>query len=244
MHSARCKNKQRNETTMKHASSPIYRATTLITILSFSLLFSACQPKSAETENKNGTTQATNTSKSESNSYQVTNKEVTQKVQGEPMKQLADFKEITATQVILNTNKGDITIELFRDETPITTANFLELADSGFYDGIRFHRIIEGFMAQVGDPLSKDMSKQAMWGTGGTDYVISDEFVSTLKHDSAGIVSMANRGPNTGGSQFFITYEPTPWLDGKHTVFGRVTAGMDVVEQLEIGDAIQTVTIE
>lgn len=178
-------------------------------------------------------------------SFQITNQQVsTTNEQGEPMKQLSDFKEIAATQATLVTDKGNIVIELFRNETPITTANFLELADSGFYDGIRFHRIIEDFMAQVGDPLSKDLSQQAAWGTGGPGYVIPDEFSDTLRHDAAGIVSMANRGPETGGSQFFITYEPTPWLDGKHTVFGKVTVGMDVVEKLEIGDAITSVILE
>jgi len=160
------------------------------------------------------------------------------------MKQLSDFTEIAAKQVIITTDKGPITIELFREQTPITTANFLELAESGFYDGVRFHRIIEDFMAQVGDPLSKDLAMQPRWGTGGPGYTIPDEFVAELKHDAPGIVSMANAGPNTGGSQFFITYEPTPWLDGKHTVFGKVVSGMEVVEQLEIGDAIQSIQLQ
>lgn len=220
---------------MQQTKTIKYSVSILLVVIALALLFSGCQPK-------NNTSQETTTTTS--NSYQVTNKEVTQTMQAEPMKQLADFKEIAATQATITTDKGDIIIELFREETPITTANFVELAESGFYDGIRFHRIIEDFMAQVGDPLSKDDSKKALWGTGGAGYVIPDEFVSSLKHDAPGIVSMANRGPNTGGSQFFITYEPTPWLDGKHTVFGRVTSGMDVLAKLEIGDAIQSITLK
>jgi len=220
---------------MQQTKTIKYSVSILLVVIALALLFSGCQPK-------NNTSQETTTATS--NSYQVTNKEVTQTMQAEPMKQLADFKEIAATQATITTDKGDIVIELFREETPITTANFVELAESGFYDGIRFHRIIEDFMAQVGDPLSKDDSKKALWGTGGAGYVIPDEFVSSLKHDAPGIVSMANRGPNTGGSQFFITYEPTPWLDGKHTVFGRVTSGMDVLAKLEIGDAIQSITLK
>lgn len=154
------------------------------------------------------------------------------------MKQLSDFETIEASQVILETEKGDITIELYRDKAPITTANFLQLVKDGFYDGIKFHRVIPEFMAQMGDPLSKDPSKKDQWGTGGPGYVIPDEFDPSLKHDAAGILSMANRGPNTGGSQIFITYGPQPHLDGKHAVFGKVTAGMDVVESLTNGDGI------
>jgi cyclophilin family peptidyl-prolyl cis-trans isomerase len=181
----------------------------------------------------------------QSESYQLTNQKISNtNRRGNNMKQLSDFTEIAAKQVTITTDKGPITIELFREQAPITTANFLELANSGFYNGVRFHRIIKDFMAQVGDPLSKDMAMQPRWGTGGPGYTIPDEFVAELKHDAPGIVSMANAGPNTGGSQFFITYEPTPWLDGKHTVFGKVVSGMEVVEQLEIGDAIQSIQLQ
>ena len=158
------------------------------------------------------------------------------------MKSLSDFEPITATQATIKTNKGDIVVELYPDKVPLTVTNFLTLAKSGYYDGIKFHRIIEDFMAQVGDPLTKDDSKQAMWGTGGPGYNIADEFDPSLTHSSEGILSMANAGPNTGGSQFFITYEATPWLDGKHAVFGKVTSGMDVLRQLEIGDQIVTIS--
>jgi cyclophilin family peptidyl-prolyl cis-trans isomerase len=124
----------------------------------------------------------------------------------------------------LETNHGSFTAELFEDRAPKTVENFLKLAESGFYDGVVFHRVIEGFMIQGGDPDGT--------GRGGPGYTIKDEFHPGLRHDSKGILSMANAGPNTGGSQFFITLAPTPWLDNKHAVFGRVTDGMDVVETI------------
>jgi cyclophilin family peptidyl-prolyl cis-trans isomerase len=162
---------------------------------------------------------------------------------GPNMKVLKDFEQIKATEATISTSKGDITITLYQDKVPLTVTNFLNLAKSGFYNGIKFHRIIPDFMAQVGDPLTKDDSKKDLWGTGGPGYTIADEFDPSLKHDSEGTVSMANTGqPGTGGSQFFITYEATPWLDGKHAVFGKVTSGMDVVRKLEIGDQITQIT--
>lgn len=166
-------------------------------------------------------------------------------MQDSQLKTLADFAPNQAQQATLVTTKGNITIKLFRDQAPLTTANFLDLAASGFYDGIVFHRVIPDFMAQVGDPLTKDESQQAMWGTGGPGYKIADEFTPELKHDKPGIVSMANTGqPNTGGSQFFITYEATPWLDGKHAVFGEVTQGLDVLNQIEVGDKITKIELQ
>jgi cyclophilin family peptidyl-prolyl cis-trans isomerase len=125
---------------------------------------------------------------------------------------------------ILRTEKGDIHVDLFQDETPITVNNFVFLTRSGYYDNVTFHRVLPGFMAQTGDPTGT--------GSGGPGYTFPDEFVPTLRHDSAGTLSMANRGTNTNGSQFFITYAPTPHLDNAHTVFGRVTEGMDVLESL------------
>lgn len=122
------------------------------------------------------------------------------------------------------TSKGDFKIELFEDKAPITTKNFIDLANKKFYDGQIFHRIIDGFMIQGGDPKGN--------GTGGPGYKIPDEFHPDLKHDAAGILSMANAGPNTGGSQFFITLAPTPHLDKKHAVFGKVIAGLDVVKAI------------
>lgn len=165
--------------------------------------------------------------------------------QGSPtMKQIADFPPNKATQATITTTKGDVKISLYRDAAPLTTLNFITLASSGFYDGIVFHRIIPGFMSQVGDPISKDPTKKASWGTGGPGYVIADEFGPNLKHDKAGVVSMANAGPNTGGSQFFITHEETPWLDGKHAIFGQVIEGMEIVLKLEVGDSITKITLQ
>lgn len=124
----------------------------------------------------------------------------------------------------ISTAKGDILVELFADKAPITVNNFVFLAREGYYDGVTFHRVIKGFMAQGGDPTGT--------GSGGPGYQFPDEFHPSLKHDSPGILSMANAGPGTNGSQFFITYRDTPHLDGKHTVFGRVVEGMDVVEAI------------
>lgn len=171
-----------------------------------------------------------------------TSEKLTQPPKGTGMKTLTDFKQIEASQATITTNKGQITFELYQEKTPITVANFLNLAESGYYDGIKFHRIIEDFMAQVGDPLTKDDSKKPLWGTGGPGYTIPDEFDPSLRHDSEGIVSMANAGPNTGGSQIFITYGPQPHLDSKHTVFGKVISGLEVLRELEVGDQILSVT--
>ena len=131
--------------------------------------------------------------------------------------------------VILHTNKGDISIQLFATIAPQTVANFTKLAGEGFYDGVKFHRVIEGFMDQAGDPLTKDDSMKARWGTGGPGYTIPDEFSPTVTN-VAGTVAMANTGqPNSAGSQFFINAIDNHFLDGKYTIFGKVTSGMDVV---------------
>ena len=124
----------------------------------------------------------------------------------------------------IETNHGTLKVELFDGRAPKTTKNFVDLAEKGFYDGVVFHRVIEGFMIQGGDPTGT--------GRGGPGYTIDDEFHPELKHDAPGILSMANAGPNTGGSQFFITLAATPWLDGKHAVFGKVVEGMDVVRAI------------
>jgi cyclophilin family peptidyl-prolyl cis-trans isomerase len=145
---------------------------------------------------------------------------------------------------VFKTEKGDITVELFADRAPRTVENFVNLARAGFYDGTTFHRVISGFMAQGGDPTGT--------GTGGPGYQFADEFHPSLRHDSAGILSMANAGAGTNGSQFFITHGPTPHLDDRHSVFGKVTAGMDVVNSLrerdpqrdrQPGDRIETIEI-
>ena len=124
----------------------------------------------------------------------------------------------------IETTKGTIVIELYRDQAPKTVENFVTLAKKGFYNGIIFHRVIPGFMVQTGDPTGT--------GRGGPGYQFADEFSSALHHDGPGMLSMANAGPNTNGSQFFITLAPTPWLDGKHAIFGRVVEGQKVVDAI------------
>ena len=123
-----------------------------------------------------------------------------------------------------NTNKGNFKIELYVDKAPVTTGNFIKLVDDGFYNDLIFHRVIPNFMVQCGCPHGT--------GRGGPGYTIRDEFHPDLKHDSKGMLSMANAGPNTGGSQFFITVAETPWLDGKHSIFGKVIEGMEVVDSI------------
>lgn len=131
---------------------------------------------------------------------------------------------MTNRHAIIETNHGTMEIELFEDKAPITTKNFIDLTEKGFYDSLIFHRVIEGFMIQGGCPLGT--------GTGGPGYTIDDEFNPDLKHNSIGILSMANAGPNTGGSQFFITLAPTPWLDNHHSVFGKLVKGEDVLKEI------------
>ncbi|MBI5660569.1 MAG: peptidylprolyl isomerase [Ignavibacterium album] len=131
------------------------------------------------------------------------------------------------TVAIIQTNMGTIEIELFADKTPKTVENFVGLANKGYYNGVIFHRVIDNFMIQGGDPTGTGRGGQSLWGG-----KFEDEFVPELKHNGAGILSMANAGPNTNGSQFFITLKETPWLDGRHTVFGKVIKGMDVVQAI------------
>jgi peptidylprolyl isomerase len=134
-------------------------------------------------------------------------------------------------QATLHTTKGDITIE-FSAATPTTVANFTKLAGEGFYNGTKFHRVIKGFMIQGGDPLTKDDTMAARWGTGGPGYQFGDE-ITAANHNDVGTIAMANSGPNTNGSQFFINTAANNFLDTKHTVFGKVVAGMDVVKAIE-----------
>lgn len=138
-------------------------------------------------------------------------------------------------RIVMNTNKGAIHATLFASKVPLTTANFLNLARHGYYNGLTFHRVIADFMIQGGDPTGT--------GSGGPGYQFADEINPRLKHDRAGIFSMANSGPNTNGSQFFITHGPTSWLDGKHAVFGAVDKGQDVVNAIRQGDKISTIEI-
>lgn len=131
------------------------------------------------------------------------------------------LEEKKMTKATIKTNMGNIVIELFADKAPKTVENFVTLAEKGYYDGVIFHRVIPNFMIQGGDPTGT--------GRGGPGYAFADEFHPSLRHSEAGMLSMANSGPNTNGSQFFITVAPTPYLDGKHAVFGKVIEGMDVV---------------
>ncbi len=138
-------------------------------------------------------------------------------------------------RIILHTGKGAIEATMFASKTPMTCANFLNLAKKGFYDGITFHRVIANFMIQGGDPTGT--------GSGGPGYKFADEIVPGLRHGKPGIFSMANAGPGTNGSQFFITHVATDWLDGKHTVFGEVIKGQDVVNAIRGGDKINSVEV-
>ncbi len=139
---------------------------------------------------------------------------------------------------VMETSKGTIRLDLYADQTPLTVANFVNLVQRGFYDGLSFHRVIADFMIQGGCPQGT--------GTGGPGYKFRDEFVSELRHDQPGRFSMANAGPGTNGSQFFITHVPTPWLDDAHTIFGAVQGEADqaVVDAIAQGDTITSVTIE
>ena len=140
-------------------------------------------------------------------------------------------------QAVMKTSKGDIRLNLYPDQTPVTVANFVNLARRGFYDGLKFHRVISDFMIQGGCPQGT--------GTGGPGYRFEDEFDPSLRHDRSGLLSMANAGPGTNGSQFFITHVPTPWLDDNHSIFGAVEDASDqaVVDSIEQGDSIETLTV-
>jgi len=133
-------------------------------------------------------------------------------------------KDNTIVKIKIETTLGDVYADLYKEEAPKTVENFTALAQKGFYDGIIFHRVIPGFMIQTGDPTGT--------GMGGPGYQFKDEFSKKLRHDKPCVLSMANSGPNTNGSQFFITEVPTPWLDDRHSVFGQVTQGMDIVEKI------------
>lgn len=147
----------------------------------------------------------------------------------------ADITQLKDIRVIFHTDKGDIEATLFPAVAPVTVANFLNLARKGYYDGITFHRVIADFMIQGGDPTAT--------GSGGPNYTFEDEFSDKVRFDKAGVIAMANAGPKTNGSQFFITHRPTPHLNDKHTIFGQVTKGQDVVNAIAQGDKIKGIEI-
>ncbi len=144
---------------------------------------------------------------------------------------------MTSINATIETNRGSIHLELFPDQAPVTVANFVNLARRGYYDGLKFHRVIADFMIQGGCPLGI--------GSGGPGYTFEDEFDSSLRHDQPGRLSMANAGPGTNGSQFFVTHVPTPWLDDAHSIFGQVQGGDDqaVVDSIKQGDTITSVQV-
>jgi peptidyl-prolyl cis-trans isomerase B (cyclophilin B) len=144
---------------------------------------------------------------------------------------------VSSIQAVMETSQGEIRLELFPQQAPVTVANFVNLARRGFYDGLQFHRVINDFMVQGGCPQGT--------GTGGPGYKFEDEFDRSLRHDRPGRLSMANAGPGSNGSQFFITHVPTPWLDDAHSIFGEVQGEQDqaVVDRIEKGDTITTVRI-
>jgi peptidyl-prolyl cis-trans isomerase B (cyclophilin B) len=144
-------------------------------------------------------------------------------------------KVSTMKVATIDTSRGTIKLKLHADKAPKTVANFEKLATQGFYNGLKFHRVIDNFMIQTGCPQGT--------GTGGPGYKFADEFHPDLKHSGPGILSMANAGPNTNGSQFFITHVATPWLDGKHSVFGQVIEGQDVVNAIKQGDVMKSVNV-
>jgi len=150
-----------------------------------------------------------------------------------PAMQIDTTKSYTAT---IKTNRGDILLDLFADKTPKTVNNFVFLAKDGYYKDVKFHRVLANFMVQTGDPTGT--------GRGGPGYKFADEFHPSLRHTGPGILSMANAGPGTNGSQFFITHVKTDWLDGKHSVFGQVREGQDVVNAIREGDVMSEVIIE
>jgi len=141
-------------------------------------------------------------------------------------------EKVAGPDIIIHTTQGDIAIRLFVDKVPCTASNFVSLCEKHFFDSTLFHRVIPSFMIQGGDPNSKGAGPGKMLGSGGPGYTFADEFDPTLKHDRKGLLSMANSGPATNGSQFFITAVPTPWLDGKHAIFGEVVAGFDVLDKI------------
>lgn len=150
-----------------------------------------------------------------------------------------EFSEMPAAELpagdlyaLFDTPRGQVLIDLYEDKTPVTVNNFVQLARNRYYDGTRFHRVMDGFMAQGGDPLSADLGKKEQWGTGGPGYTFGDEIRQELTFSEPNLLAMANSGPSTNGSQFFITFEPTEFLNGRHAIFGKVASGEETLAKL------------
>ncbi|MBU4217017.1 peptidylprolyl isomerase [Candidatus Parcubacteria bacterium] len=205
----------------------------LLFIAIISLSLTGCTTKSVETVNEgnvpDNTANQTSDLKNDATSVEKTAQEDnTSSMDNNNQEDLAAEYQFA----VIKTSKGDIKVKFYGEDSPATVNNFLNLAKKGFYDGIKFHRVIKDFMIQSGDPLSKDDGMKSRWGTGGPGYAFADEF--NAHKLVKGSLAMANSGPNTNGSQFFIvTLDETPWLDGKHTNFGEVVEGMDVVMAIE-----------
>ena len=197
----------------------------IFSIMLFAVIMMGCGDKkdAPKTDNKAGDNKSKTTDTTKTSQTTQTQTKKDSAVDNKQTAGTTDTKS-SGDIVKMETTMGTIKIKLFTKEAPITTTNFKNLVNEGFYNGIIFHRVIDGFMLQGGDPTGT--------GTGGSKVTIQDEFAPGLKHSKKGMLSMANRGPNTGTSQFFITLAPTPWLDGKHAIFGEVIDGMDVVEKI------------
>lgn len=200
------------------------KLTSFLLILIFSAFILGCGEKKETAKTDDKTTQKTETKTNQQTNTQTTEKKDTAMTKTETTEKEESTKTSDGSFVKMETTMGTIKIKLYTDKAPITTGNFKKLVNQGFYNGLIFHRVIDGFMIQGGDPTGT--------GAGGSKETIKDEFGEGLKHSKAGILSMANRGPNTGTSQFFITLDATPWLDGKHAIFGEVVEGMDVVKKI------------
>lgn len=219
-------------------------------LLSAALLLAACDNKKAETTTKAETPDTTTTTTTtDTKTDTATTADITvpgaepagytlvpfltdkpvREFKAEPAMSLQSGKDYYA---LIDTNKGQFLADLYEQETPVTVNNFVTLARNHYFDGIRFHRVIEGFMAQTGDPLSVDEAKKAQWGTGGPGYSFADEFRTKLTFSDPGVLAMANSGPATNGSQFFITFANTDFLNGKHTIFGKIVKGDDLLPKL------------
>lgn len=193
-------------------------------VLIFSAVILGCGEKKDTAKTDDKSTQKTETKSNQQTNTQTTEKKDTTMTKTESAAKEESTKTTDGNFVKMETSMGTIKIKLYTDKAPITTGNFKKLVNQGFYNGLIFHRVIDGFMIQGGDPTGT--------GAGGSKETIKDEFGEGLKHTKAGILSMANRGPNTGTSQFFITLDATPWLDGKHAIFGEVVEGMDIVKKI------------